>query len=195
MLRCFRRSREPAIRHTFGNVFARLEAVTPALGRADRRFSTTPEASAHSGKSEMAHPHWKAKRPSDTDRSRHDPLHWRYIAPMKHQTWSSIRPARPGGRDLQLLRFRCTLGRRRALELMAGLTNIGNKNPPFVSGSRHHDRHLRHIGRNVLRRFSRILTRSPSRQPARGVSTSTPKSTRRTVCSIHSNRRSAVRIF
>lgn len=85
---------------------------------------------------EMAHPHWKANTafgyligPVTTT------LHWRYIAAMKHQD-VVVDPTSttPGVGTYNYFDFDAHWAVVEHLELMAGLTNIGNKNPPFVSG-------------------------------------------------------------
>jgi outer membrane receptor protein involved in Fe transport len=85
---------------------------------------------------EMAHPHWKANTafgyligPVTTT------LHWRYIAAMKHQD-VVVDPTSttPGVGTYNYFDFDAHWAVVEHLELTAGLTNIGNKNPPFVSG-------------------------------------------------------------
>jgi outer membrane receptor protein involved in Fe transport len=85
---------------------------------------------------EMAHPHWKATTafgyligPVTTT------LRWRYIAAMKHQD-VVVDPTSttPGVASYSYFDFDAHWAVVEHLELMAGLTNIGNKTPPFVSG-------------------------------------------------------------
>jgi outer membrane receptor protein involved in Fe transport len=85
---------------------------------------------------EMAHPHWKANTafgysigPVTTT------LHWRYIAAMKHQDVVVDPTSKtPGVGTYNYFDFDAHWAVVEHLELTAGLTNIGNKNPPFVSG-------------------------------------------------------------
>src|SRR6266404_1744930 len=85
---------------------------------------------------EMAHPHWKANTgfgysigPVTTT------LHWRYIAAMKHQDLvvdsTSTTPGVPTYNYFDIDAHWAVMDH---LELVAGLTNIGDKDPPFVSG-------------------------------------------------------------
>jgi outer membrane receptor protein involved in Fe transport len=85
---------------------------------------------------EMAHPHWKANTtfgyaigPVTTA------LHWRYIAAMKHQDQvvdpTSTTPGVPSYSYFDIDAHWAALEH---LDLNAGLTNIANKTPPFVSG-------------------------------------------------------------
>jgi outer membrane receptor protein involved in Fe transport len=85
---------------------------------------------------EMAHPHWKANTafgysigPVTTT------LHWRYIAAMKHQDLvvdpTSTTPGVPTYNYFDIDAHWAVMDH---LELVAGLTNIGDKGPPFVSG-------------------------------------------------------------
>ncbi len=85
---------------------------------------------------EMAHPHWKANTafgysigPVTTT------LHWRYIAAMKHQDVvvdpTSTTPGVPTYNYFDIDAHWAVMDH---LELVAGLTNIGDKGPPFVSG-------------------------------------------------------------
>jgi iron complex outermembrane recepter protein len=85
---------------------------------------------------EMAHPHWKANTafgysigPVTTT------LHWRYIAAMKHQDLV-VDPTSttPGVPTYNYFDFDAHWAVVDHLELTAGLTNIGDKGPPFVSG-------------------------------------------------------------
>jgi len=85
---------------------------------------------------EMAHPHWKANTafgysigPVTTT------LHWRYIAAMKHQD-VVVDPTSttPGVPAYNYFDFDAHWDVIDHLELIAGLTNIGDKGPPFVSG-------------------------------------------------------------
>ncbi len=85
---------------------------------------------------EMAHPRWKANTafgysigPVSTT------LHWRYIAAMKHQD-VVVDPTSttPGVGTYNYFDFDAHWAAIDHLELMAGLTNIANKAPPFVSG-------------------------------------------------------------
>jgi iron complex outermembrane recepter protein len=85
---------------------------------------------------EMAHPHWKANTafgysigPVTTT------LHWRYIAAMKHQDLV-VDPTSttPGVPTYNYFDFDVHWAVIDHLDLMAGLTNIGDKGPPFVSG-------------------------------------------------------------
>ncbi|MEA3197143.1 MAG: iron complex outerrane recepter protein [Gammaproteobacteria bacterium] len=85
---------------------------------------------------EMAHPHWKANTafgysigPVTTT------VHWRYIAAMKHQD-VVVDPASttPGVPTYNYFDFDAHLAVIEHLELTAGLTNIADKAPPFVSG-------------------------------------------------------------
>jgi iron complex outermembrane recepter protein len=85
---------------------------------------------------EMAHPHWKANTafgyligPVTTT------LHWRYIAAMKHQD-VVVDPTSttPGVGTYNYFDFDAHWAVVDHLELTAGLTNIGDKAPPFVSG-------------------------------------------------------------
>jgi iron complex outermembrane receptor protein len=85
---------------------------------------------------EMAHPHWKANTafgyligPVTTT------LHWRYIAAMKHQD-VVVDPTSttPGVPAYNYFDFDAHWAVVDHLELMAGVTNIGDKAPPFVSG-------------------------------------------------------------
>jgi len=85
---------------------------------------------------EMAHPHWKANTafgymigPVTTT------LRWRYIAAMKHQdVVVDSTSTTPGVGTYNYFDFDAHWAVVEHLELMAGLTNIGNKTPPFVSG-------------------------------------------------------------
>jgi outer membrane receptor protein involved in Fe transport len=85
---------------------------------------------------EMAHPHWKANTgfgysigPVTTT------LRWRYIAAMKHQNLvvdpTATTPGVPTYNYFDLDVHWAVIDH---LDLMAGLTNIGDKGPPFVSG-------------------------------------------------------------
>jgi len=85
---------------------------------------------------EMAHPHWKANTafgysigPITTT------LHWRYIAAMKHQD-VVVDPTSttPGVPTYNYFDFDAHWAVIDHLDLTAGLTNIGDKAPPFVSG-------------------------------------------------------------
>lgn len=85
---------------------------------------------------EMAHPHWKANTafgysigPVSTT------LHWRYIAAMKHQD-VVVDPTSttPGVPTYNYFDFDAHWAVVEHLDLTAGLTNIANKAPPFVSG-------------------------------------------------------------
>jgi iron complex outermembrane recepter protein len=85
---------------------------------------------------EMAHPHWKANTafgysigPITTT------LHWRYIAAMKHQDVVVDPTSKtPGVPTYNYFDFDAHWAVIDHLELTAGLTNIGDKAPPFVSG-------------------------------------------------------------
>ena len=85
---------------------------------------------------EMAHPHYKANTsigysigPVTTT------VHWRYIAAMKHQDLVVDPTATtPGVPTYNYFDFDAHWSVINHLELTAGLTNIGNKQPPFVSG-------------------------------------------------------------
>jgi outer membrane receptor protein involved in Fe transport len=85
---------------------------------------------------EMAHPHWKANTafgysigPVTTT------LHWRYIAAMKHQDVVVDPTATtPGVGTYNYFDIDAHWAVMDHLELVAGLTNIGDKGPPFVSG-------------------------------------------------------------
>jgi iron complex outermembrane receptor protein len=85
---------------------------------------------------EMAHPHWKANTafgyaigPVTTA------LHWRYIAAMKHQD-VVVDPASttPGVGTYNYFDIDAHWAVINHVDLTAGLTNIANKAPPFVSG-------------------------------------------------------------
>jgi outer membrane receptor protein involved in Fe transport len=85
---------------------------------------------------EMAHPHWKANTafgysigPVSTT------LHWRYIAAMKHQDLVvSPTSTTPGVPTYNYFDFDAHLAVLEQVDLMAGVTNIGDRGPPFVSG-------------------------------------------------------------
>jgi outer membrane receptor protein involved in Fe transport len=85
---------------------------------------------------EMAHPHWKANTafgysigPITTT------LHWRYIAAMKHQDVVVDPTATtPGVPAYNYFDFDAHWAVLNHLDLTAGLTNIADKGPPFVSG-------------------------------------------------------------
>jgi outer membrane receptor protein involved in Fe transport len=85
---------------------------------------------------EMAHPHWKANTafgyligPLTTT------LHWRYIAAMKHQD-VVVDPTSttPGVPSYSYFDFDARWAVLDHLDLTAGITNIADKGPPFVSG-------------------------------------------------------------
>jgi iron complex outermembrane recepter protein len=86
---------------------------------------------------EMAHPHWKANTsvgyaigPVSTT------VHWRYIAAMKHQD-SVVDPTSttPGVGTYNYFDFDAHWAVVEHLDLTAGITNIADKGPPFVSGA------------------------------------------------------------
>jgi outer membrane receptor protein involved in Fe transport len=85
---------------------------------------------------EMAHPHWKANTafgyligPVSAT------VHWRYIAAMKHQDLVVDPTATtPGVGAYSYFDFDAHWNVIDHLELTAGLTNIADKAPPFVSG-------------------------------------------------------------
>jgi outer membrane receptor protein involved in Fe transport len=85
---------------------------------------------------EMSHPHWKANTafgyaigPVSAA------VHWRYIAAMKHQDLVVDPTATtPGVGTYNYFDFDAHWNVIDHLELTAGLTNIGDKAPPFVSG-------------------------------------------------------------
>jgi iron complex outermembrane receptor protein len=85
---------------------------------------------------EMSHPHWKANTafgyaigPVSAA------VHWRYIAAMKHQDLVVDSTATtPGVGTYNYFDFDAHWNVIEHLELTAGLTNIGDKAPPFVSG-------------------------------------------------------------
>ncbi|MEP6883569.1 MAG: TonB-dependent receptor [Gammaproteobacteria bacterium] len=85
---------------------------------------------------EMAHPHWKANTsfgyaigPVSAA------VHWRYIAAMKHQDLVVDPTATtPGVGAYSYFDIDAHWAVVNHLELTAGLTNITNKDPPFVSG-------------------------------------------------------------
>lgn len=85
---------------------------------------------------EMAHPRWKANTsvgyvigPVSAN------VHWRYIAAMKHQD-VVVDPTSttPGVGTYNYFDFDAHWAAFERLELTAGVTNIGDKAPPFVSG-------------------------------------------------------------
>jgi iron complex outermembrane receptor protein len=85
---------------------------------------------------EMAHPHWKANTAFGYSIGPVTAaVHWRYIAAMKHQDLV-VDPTSttPGVGTYNYFDFDAHWNVIEHLELTAGLTNIGDKAPPFVSG-------------------------------------------------------------
>jgi iron complex outermembrane recepter protein len=85
---------------------------------------------------EMAHPHWKANTAFGYSIGPVSAaLHWRYIAAMKHQD-VVVDPTSttPGVGAYNYFDIDAHWAAIEHLELTAGLTNIANKTPPFVSG-------------------------------------------------------------
>jgi iron complex outermembrane recepter protein len=85
---------------------------------------------------EMAHPHWKANTAFGYSIGPVSAaLHWRYIAAMKHQD-VVVDPTSttPGVGTYNYFDIDAHWAAIEHLELTAGLTNIANKTPPFVSG-------------------------------------------------------------
>jgi iron complex outermembrane receptor protein len=85
---------------------------------------------------EMAHPHWKANTAFGYSIGPVSAaLHWRYIAAMKHQD-VVVDPTSttPGVGAYNYFDLEAHWAAMKHLDLTAGLTNIGNKTPPFVSG-------------------------------------------------------------
>jgi iron complex outermembrane receptor protein len=84
---------------------------------------------------EMAHPHWKANTmlgyavgPVSAN------VHWRYIAAMKHQdTVVDPSSTTPGVRTYNYFDFDAHWSALAHLDLNVGVTNLGDKQPPFVS--------------------------------------------------------------
>jgi outer membrane receptor protein involved in Fe transport len=85
---------------------------------------------------EMAHPHWKANTAFGYSIGPVSAaVHWRYIAAMKHQDLVVDPTATtPGVGAYSYFDVDAHWAVIDHLELTAGLTNISNKNPPFVSG-------------------------------------------------------------
>src|SRR5450631_1435547 len=85
---------------------------------------------------EMAHPHWKANTAFGYSIGPVSAaVHWRYIAAMKHQDLVVDPTATtPGVGTYNYFDLDAHWNVIEHLELTAGLTNIGDKAPPFVSG-------------------------------------------------------------
>jgi iron complex outermembrane receptor protein len=85
---------------------------------------------------EMAHPHWKANTSFGYGIGPFSAaLHWRYIAAMKHQDLVVDPTATtPGVSAYNYFDIDAHYALLEHLELTAGLTNIADKAPPFVSG-------------------------------------------------------------
>src|SRR5450631_4292744 len=85
---------------------------------------------------EMAHPHWKANTAFGYSIGPVSAaVHWRYIAAMKHQDLVADPTATtPGVGAYNYFDLDAHWNVIEHLELTAGLTNIGDKAPPFVSG-------------------------------------------------------------
>ncbi len=85
---------------------------------------------------EMAHPRWKANTAFGYSIGPVSAaVHWRYIAAMKHQDLVVDPTATtPGVSAYNYFDLDAHWAVINHLELTAGLTNIGNKTPPFVSG-------------------------------------------------------------
>lgn len=85
---------------------------------------------------EMAHPHWKANTAFGYSIGPVSAaVHWRYIAAMKHQDLVVDPTATtPGVGTYNYFDIDAHWAVINHLELTAGLTNIGDKAPPFVSG-------------------------------------------------------------
>ena len=85
---------------------------------------------------EMAHPHWKANTAFGYSIGKVSAaIHWRYIAAMEHQD-VVVDPTSttPGVGAYNYFDLEAHWAAMSHLDLTAGLTNIGNKTPPFVSG-------------------------------------------------------------